>query len=143
MSDIDVQTVTRRLAHLRDVLDDLDGLGPVTVDRLNQDHVLRYAVERMLTLAVDTAVDINTHVATRRVRPPEDARESFALAAKAGVLDAELATRLEDSVGLRNILTHEYLRIDRQIVANAVSEASTGYHEYIRVVARAVADQGT
>jgi Uncharacterized conserved protein len=45
-------------------------------------------------------------------RAPADYRTSFALAQEAGALEPELVTRLQASVGLRNVLTHEYVDID-------------------------------
>ncbi len=35
-------------------------------------------------------------------------------------------------------VTHEYLRVDRGVVADSVPQACEGYREYVRQVARAV-----
>lgn len=131
--DLDPDVLTTRLSLLRELLEDLDSIGATSADRITEDRVLRRAVERLLTQVVDVAVDVNSHVvATTLGRTPSDYRDSFRLAASAGLLTDELAGRLELSVGLRNILVHEYVRADLAIVAAAVPVAGREYREYLR-----------
>jgi uncharacterized protein YutE (UPF0331/DUF86 family) len=97
----------------------------------------RYAVERILTQLVDLAVGINGHVSAVLVgRVPEGYRDSFALAATAGVISEDLAAELAPSAGLRNILTHEYATIDLTIVARSLPRALDGYRRYVGQMAR-------
>jgi len=111
--EFDAGVVQARLALIRGLLDDLQSVGEVTVDLLQRDRMLRHGVERVLGQLVELAVSINGHIgATLLGRAPADYRTSFALAEEAGVLEPELVTRLQASVGLRNILTHEYVDIE-------------------------------
>lgn len=138
---LDSASVHAKLALLRRLLDDLDETGEVTRSRLEGDQLLRYAIERILTQLVDLAVAINGHlVAARLGAGPPDYRASFAMAVDAGVLPADLADRLAPSVGLRNVLTHEYVTVDLDIVVAGVALARTGYREYVRAVAQALLD---
>lgn len=77
-------------------------------------------------------------------RPPQTQRESFALAARAGLLPHELAIRLMPSVGMRNLLVREYVEIDLARVAASVAVAARDYGEYVKEISRAVltADTG-
>lgn len=74
-------------------------------------------------------------VSRELTRPPADLRESFEEMVEAGWLSEELAGRLKDSPGLRNVLVHEYVRIDLTIVASAVPMALDGFGEYVRAIA--------
>ncbi len=119
-----------------DLLEDLEAVGEVTVDLLQQDRMLRHGVERVLGQLVELAVSINGHVgATLLGGAPADYRTSFALVEKAGGLEPELVTRLQASVGLRNVLTHEYVEIDLEIVAGAVPLARQDYGQYVQQMA--------
>jgi hypothetical protein len=51
------------------------------------------------------------------------------------VISTDLATEVQASAGLRNILVHQYLDVDLGIVAAAVSAAIGDYSEYVRPVA--------
>ena len=133
---MDRDVVIRRLRSMRDLLDHLDGLGVTAAEQL-LDLGVRLQVERVLTQLVNLAAEVNAHVATQVLgRPPEDYRDGFDLAASAGIIPAELAASLKPSVGLRNVLTHEYVDVDLAVVAAAVPKAVTGYRAYVRDVAR-------
>jgi uncharacterized protein YutE (UPF0331/DUF86 family) len=134
---LDRDTLHGKLRLLRELLDDLEHLGPVSDRDLAEDRIRRYAVERILTQLVDVAVSINSHIAAAILkRAPADYRDSFALAAGAGAISEELVATLRPSVGLRNVLTHEYATVDLGVVSRSIPWAISGYREYVLEVAR-------
>ena len=133
---VDTDRLQARLLSMRQLIGHLEGIGPVTAERLSDDFGLRLQVERALSQVVTLATEINLHVVSRELtRPPADLRESFEEMVEAGWLSEELAGRLKDSPGLRNVLLHEYVRIDLTIVASAVPMAVDGFGEYVRAIA--------
>ena len=115
-------------------------MGPVTAERLRSDITTALAVERVLTLVVELAFGINTHVAVARLgRTPDTYAESFDAAADAGVVDRELAAALVPSAKMRNVLVHAYLDVDHEFdhesVAAAVPLALEQYRSSTRQVA--------
>ncbi len=137
---LSIQVVTLRLALMRELLADLDAVGDVDLARLESDRITRRALERILTQLVDLAADINTHVATSLGSTvTTEYRESFDAAARVGLLSEGLAARLKPSVGMRNVLIHEYVASDLTRVVAAVPLARADYGEYVRSVARWVA----
>ena len=134
--EFDSSVVQSRLALMRDLLGDLDAVGSVSAESLSSDRMLRHAVERVLSQLVELAVSINSHVASTILqRGATDYRASFDLATQAGVIDEELRDRLTPSVGLRNVLAHEYVAVDLQIVSAAVDRAVIDYGDYVSSVA--------
>ena len=85
---------------MRRLLDELDKLGDVTQGQLADDLPTSLVVERILTLLVDMAVSINTHAAAAAGAAPENYRESFVAAARAGLIAKDLAKELQPSAGL-------------------------------------------
>jgi uncharacterized protein YutE (UPF0331/DUF86 family) len=62
-------------------------------------------------------MDVADHlVADRRLRVPETGAESFEILGEAGVIARELGSALALMVGFRNILVHDYTRLDPAIV---------------------------
>jgi uncharacterized protein YutE (UPF0331/DUF86 family) len=128
--------VHARLKIIRQLLEDLDWPGLHNPQEFLQDRLNRHAVERVLTQLVEIASSINGHVVGARLgRGPESHAESFTLAAKCGLLSKELADELVTSVGMRNVLVHEYVEIDLEQVAAAVPLARDGYRRYLASVA--------
>ena len=141
---IDWRSVRAKLRRIRELLDQLQSFGPVDETRLMGDPVVELAVERILTLLVDLAFAGNSHVAVALLgRAPDTYGESFTLAAESGMITVELALALRPSVGMRNVLVHDYLETDRKLVAAAVPLAQEHYGEYVRQVARFAADRAT
>lgn len=134
---VDAAVVQRRLVLMDSQLGTLARIGSITEARLLEDDLVRYAVERILTQLVDTAVAINSHIVAALVgRTPDDYRSTFAAAAEAGALTPELAERLAPSVGLRNILIRDYTDTDLAILVASVPRALTDYRDYVSTVAQ-------
>lgn len=138
MSEVDRDVVIRRLVTMRTLLDHLESLGVVASGDL-ADLGVRLQVERALTQIVNLATEINAHVASVVLhRPPEDYRQGFDRMVEAGWLERSTAEGLKPSVGLRNVLTHEYVDIDLDVVAAAIPMVLGGYRTYVREVARSL-----
>lgn len=142
--DLDLDVVQSRVRLIQNLLVDLSTVGEISVERLERDRMLRHAVERVLTQIVELAVSVNSHVAASLLaEAPKDYRSSFSLAVAAGLLEDDLATRLRRSVGLRNVLTHEYVDVDLTIVSNAVGSALIDYGDYVKSAAGWIAERRT
>lgn len=136
-SDLSTETVVVRLQLMRQLLDALDQVGSVNAQTLADDAIRRLAIERILTQLVEFAADVNQHVAsTTGGAVATSYRESFDLAVKSGLITRDLADALKPSVGLRNVLVHEYVGVDLGIVAASVPVAREQYGEYVRMVAQ-------
>jgi uncharacterized protein YutE (UPF0331/DUF86 family) len=135
------EVVRRKLSQLHGYLGELGGNRDVSLDEYLRPGGPRREVERLIQLVVEVAVDINVHVATELEEgPPPDYRSSFHAAARHGLIGMGLAERLAPAAGLRNVLVHEYLDIDLDLVADAVPMALRGYRRYVQQIARYLRD---
>lgn len=131
------EMIGAKLRLIAQSLDTLHAAGPVTAAQLAGDPLMAAGIERLLSRIVDLAVDVNTHVSAVELgQSPPDYRSSFATAARAGLLDEQLAVELAPSVGLRNALVHTYLDIDVESVVRAVPLALAQYRRYVEQAAR-------
>lgn len=139
---LDVDVVRNKLAAIEHTCDVLAALNDIDADRLRDDPVVAAAVERLIGRLVDLAVDVNSHLAAALLgRAPSEYRESFDLMAQAGVIETAMAVRLKPSVGMRNVIVHEYVRLDLARVAAVVPEAIDAYRSYVTAVARFLIDR--
>lgn len=133
---LDPASVAARLRLMTDALADLRAVGPVGVDRLQEDRVARRAVERCLSHLVDTAAAINAHLAGALLdEAPRDLAESFDRIAEAGVVPADLAGRLRQSAGMRNVIVHAHDELDLDRVAAVIPLALEDFGRYVESVA--------
>lgn len=118
---VDLQIVTRRLLALNQALEDLGRPSAGDAAALSADRVLGAAVERWLQIAIEACIDLAYHVASDAGWPsPAHGRDAFALLASHGVIAHALAERLGKAAGLRNLLVHEYVSINLEMLARMV-----------------------
>ncbi|MBO0349387.1 DUF86 domain-containing protein [Phormidium pseudopriestleyi FRX01] len=132
---MDPLLVGRRLELIAKYLETLREFQSVTrYDFLNtfRDQV---AVERLLELMIQSALDINKHILVSRYQVHPKTNEScFLEAGRNGIISTELAQKISRSAKMRNILAHKYEDIDPEVVYTAISKALQQYPLYIRQV---------
>lgn len=134
--------VQQRLRLVRELLNDLEHYREFTGPDLSGDRDSRYIVERILTLLVEVAASLNSHLSSATSgSAPATYRESFTAAAEAGWFGSDLAAALAPSAGLRNILTHAYGDVDLELVARAIPLALEHYATWVTEIAQRIADR--
>lgn len=64
-------------------------------------------------MAIEASIDIGEHIiASEGLRSPTEYAEVFASLGEAGYLPADLVPALMDMARFRNLLVHEYVRVD-------------------------------
>lgn len=85
------------------------------------DPDLLAAVKYRFVVAIEASIDACRHLtAARSLRAPVDFADSFAVLGEAGLLDADLAVRLQAMARFRNLLVHGYARVDDTLVLAAL-----------------------
>lgn len=136
---VDRDLVLRRLARLDTYLEQLTPYRQIDLDAYLKDWRTQRIIERTLHLAVETCMDVADHlVADRRLRVPETGAESFEILAEAQLLTPLLGAKLAAMVGFRNILVHDYTRLDPTIVIRVLRQ-DLGDLERFRDLVRALA----
>lgn len=79
------------------------------------DEDIHQLAARYLQLACECVLDLAHHViAEAGFRQPADYRDAIAILREEGILDRDLASRLQGWMGFRNVLVHLYLDFDHQ-----------------------------
>jgi len=110
---VDSEAVRRKLERLEGALVRLAGVAGLADADFLASADARDVAARNVQVAVQACIDLaNRVIADRRLRAPETAAESFEVLAADGVIDEALASEMARVAGLRNILVHEYDRVD-------------------------------
>lgn len=87
--------------------------------------------------ASERAIDLANLVIRRdRLGIPATSRESFERLCAAGIIPAELGTRMRAMVGFRNIAVHNYRTLDLEIVARVLETGLDDVLAFADTVAR-------
>ena len=109
---LDKNIINEKLSILLKYLDRLEPVADQTQEQFKTTEI-HYLAERYVELIVGEALDINFHIIKeKKLFAPPKYRESFVILGDAGILTSDLARRIADSAGLRNLLVHHYDEID-------------------------------
>lgn len=118
---------TRVLRLLRAVSDDLAVLRAAASARAEQraEPLWLRGVKYTFITAIEACIDVAQHIcAAEGWGPPQDNADTFALLGRHHVLDEEIADRMRRAAGFRNVLEHEYVAVDDQIVLARLNDPS-------------------
>ncbi len=124
-----VATIERCLVRVREEYRD----DPARLD----DQTIQDALVLNLQRACEAAIDLAMHLVARgRLGLPQDSRDAFSLLQQAGLLDADLSTRLQRMVGFRNVVVHQYRQLSRPILLAIVRERLGDFEDLCRAIVR-------
>ena len=133
MTDRDL--VAKKLARIATCLHQLRTLADV--DRLREDVREERFVEHTLQIAIQSALDVASHIASdERLGEPETNRALFQLLARTGAISTDLARRLADMAGFRNVLVHGYDDVRIEIVEDVARNHLGDLDEFVAGVSR-------
>jgi uncharacterized protein YutE (UPF0331/DUF86 family) len=119
---VDRDLILRKLAAIDEYLAQLADYRQIDLNAYRSDWRTQRVVERTLHLAIETCMDIADHVvADRCLRVPDSGADTFKVLADAGLVEPTLGLALARMVGFRNVLVHDYARVDPAIVLRVLS----------------------
>jgi uncharacterized protein YutE (UPF0331/DUF86 family) len=136
----DAELVAKKLAEVETYVRELRTLA--RLDRLLTDLKEQRFVCHTLQLAVQAVLDVASHIVSdERLGEPANLRELFVLLARGGWIEREQVPSLQKMAGFRNLLVHEYGRIDLGIVRDVVENRLEDLEAFVAAV-RPRAGQG-
>ena len=120
---VDRDLLLRKLADLDEYLGQVSEYRDITIDQYRGDWKTQRIVERTLQMAIEMCVDIVNHViADRGLRVPATYAEAFEVLGEAGLLDAARRDAMIRMSKFRNVIVHDYARVDPAIVVRILRE---------------------
>lgn len=130
----------RKLTYLQKLLVDLAPLQGADMTLVMAEH---YKLERLLELLVMTASDLIFHLLAEQGINADSYRDAFRRAGELGLLPTELAQRLQEAAGMRNILVHQYEDIDYVILHDSIEPALDDFAQFATLLAARLAHAST
>jgi len=123
------------LTLLNGYLRDLRSLQDVDPRTYQDNLLIRRTVERTLQLAAQAALDIGQHIIAREgFRTPDDNSDVFAVLSEERIIPKALHPELVQMARFRNLIVHDYARIDDRIVYAVLKERLTVFDSYAQAV---------
>ena len=132
-----IDKIHLRLHKLNEFVALLKSHKGVTATELQQDANKRGAIERYLQLAIEACLDIaELIIADQRFTPPEKSSEAIEILGKENIINEEFAKEFSAIAGFRNILVHDYVKIDYEKVADKLNNRLGDFDRFAKEVAQ-------
>jgi uncharacterized protein YutE (UPF0331/DUF86 family) len=110
---VDQALVARQLATVRDAVARIRAMLPPLPEAFEADRTAREVVVLNLFVAIQTCLDLATHwLADAGWDVPQSYGDIFLALADHGIVPRSLALRLVAAAGFRNLIAHQYGRVD-------------------------------
>lgn len=125
---IDENIISSRLAKIREYSNLLKELVEIPKEKFVSTPAHYLEAERLLEVMIQSMIDIGTHIiAALLLKKAEDYHQVFEVLASEEIISKEFLPRAHALVGLRNILSHEYLAIDH---GKLYKDAKAGLYDF-------------
>lgn len=133
MSEIDKEFIREKIKLAGEYLDEIKEFLKTNDEIIRSDLKSRYSLERVFLLLAEELIDINNYfIKTLELKPIEDLKSSFLSLGEAGVLPADFAQKISPLVGVRNILVHQYEKLDFELFLKNLRSNLGDFEVYFR-----------
>jgi uncharacterized protein YutE (UPF0331/DUF86 family) len=120
---VDRDLILRKLADVDQYLLQLGEYRDISVEQYRGDWKSQRIIERTLQLAIETSLDVVSHViADRGLRVPATYAEAFDVLGEARLIDENLREAMVGMAKFRNVIVREYARIDPEIAVRILRD---------------------
>lgn len=115
---VDKHLILRKLAALDEYLSQIKAYESISIKEYVSDWKIQRIVERTLQMIIETCLDIGSHIISDEKLPvPETYADMFRILARNGILGKTELDVYEKMARFRNVIVHDYEKIDPDIVA--------------------------
>jgi uncharacterized protein YutE (UPF0331/DUF86 family) len=132
---VDKNVVLSRVSQIRESVQRLVALAALSEKAFRADKDACAIAERHLQVAIQSVIDIGNHVvADLDLGTPSDYKEIFVLLARHRLVSKPLAKRLGAMAGMRNVLVHDYMKVDLGLVYHTLTRDLGDFERFITAV---------
>jgi uncharacterized protein YutE (UPF0331/DUF86 family) len=135
MSSIEPVIVSSRIRLMAEYLEILRDFEGMELDEYLSNIRHQLLAERILEVVIQAAIDINRHILkSAKALEVIKNEETFLQMGNSGVMSMKLAENLARSGGFRNVLAHQYLKIDSRLVFDSIKDTLEFYPLYVQEI---------
>jgi uncharacterized protein YutE (UPF0331/DUF86 family) len=140
---VDRGLVLRKLSDLSDLCGQMVEYQGITVRRYAADWKSQRIVERTLQMMVEMCLDVANHIISDKgYRRPVGYADHFTVLRENRVLNARLTARMEKMAKFRNLIVHNYDKVDAEIVVGILKKSLADFDAFKAAVVKFLETQG-
>ena len=131
-----MERIDDKIEEIKKYLDELEKFTPSSLEEYKDKVEKKRICERYFEIIVEALVDLAyLTINENKFKSPENDEQAFDILKENKVISNELAEKLKSAKGMRNIIAHEYGKVDDELVFGAVkNELIMDSGEFIKLV---------
>ena len=132
---VDRQVIESHLQNMEEALANLGRYRNLSLEEFRDDLSLVWIVEKGLEILIQNLLDIGAHILASEIKTDwDDYGEIILKLGHHGIIPIDFSERIQGMAGLRNILIHEYLRVDVPKLHDYLENRLGDFTEYMSFV---------
>lgn len=112
-----------KIKEIEKYTDELKMIVPKSFDDYTSNFEKKAACERYFEKIIEALTDLAfLIIKEKRFRVPKDDQDAFNILYENKIIDKSLSENLADAKGMRNIIAHQYGKIDDELVYEAITK---------------------
>ena len=129
--------IENKISAVRKYLKILGRYKKYTQKEIENNLDLKGAVERYLYLAVQATIDLaEAVIAYKKLRKPSTLSESFYILKEENIISDKLSEKLVKMTGFRNVIAHDYDRLDYSIVFDVLKNKLKDVEDFLKKISK-------
>lgn len=132
----EISVIENRISSIKKYLKTLERYRGFSIDEILNDVDKKGAVERYLYLATQSAIDLaDATISYKKFRKPTSMSESFHILNEEEVISSDLTEKMVKMTGFRNVVAHDYEKIDYEVVSNILQNGLKDIETFTKIIA--------
>ncbi len=132
---LDKNLIAENIKKIQELLKVIKSFKEYNLDEIISDFYLFGSLRYAFIELVGRAIDINQHLIKEKDgEVPNDYAETFKILGQMNILEQKFAIEISKSVGLRNVVVHEYEEVDEKLLYNSIDIALDQYPKYCQQI---------
>jgi uncharacterized protein YutE (UPF0331/DUF86 family) len=128
---VDKILILRKLADLQEYIGQVREYSNIKVAEYSKDWKTQRIVERTLQMMIETCADLASHIISDSgFRVPQTYADTFKVLYENKIISKGLFSKLEKMAKFRNIIVHQYDKIDEAIIVGILKKDLNDFVKY-------------
>ena len=137
---VDKALIGRKMAQMEMYLSQIREYSKISLASYKSEWKTQRIVERTLQILVELCIDMANHIISdEKMRLPEAYADTFKVLMENGVIDKRLWSRMEKMAKFRNVVVHQYEKIDPAIMVSILHKNLNDFEKYKRAITKFLA----
>jgi uncharacterized protein YutE (UPF0331/DUF86 family) len=140
---VEIEIIEQHLQNMEEALRNLDRYRGLRLEEFESDLSLVWIAEKGLEILIQNLLDIGAHILASEIKNDwEDYGDIIAKLGQHGVIPRDFSEKIQGMARLRNILIHEYIRVDVSNIYDLLKNRLRDFTDFMHLVQRYLDNKG-